>query len=61
MTIPLTTRAHTHLDQAMSFGWTSESMACDFAESALQAEGHFPEIAADAVALAWAERKRDKP
>ncbi len=61
MMTPLTTRAHTLLDQAFSFGWHTEAMACDYAESALQAEGHSPEIAADAVALAWEERKRDKP
>jgi hypothetical protein len=55
----LSQRAHALLEQAVSFGWKSESMACDYAEHALQAEGHGPEIAADAVARAWQERQDD--
>ena len=57
----LSQRAHALLDQAVSFGWKTEAMACDYAEHALQAEGHGPENAADAVALAWEGRKKEKP
>jgi hypothetical protein len=55
----LSQRAHTLLDQAISFGWHTEAMACDYAEHALQAEVHGPENAADAVARAWQERQDD--
>jgi len=52
-------RAHTLLDQAVSFGWTSEAMIRIITRYALQAEGYDPEIAADAVARAWQERQDD--
>jgi len=55
----LSQRAHALIAQAIKLEWDTEAMACDYAEHALQAEGHGPENAADAVARAWQERQDD--
>jgi len=54
------TEARRHIDAAMSFSWTCESMVCDYAAAALEAQGYDADLAADAVKAAWDEMAQQK-
>jgi hypothetical protein len=57
----LHTEARRHIDAARSFGWTCESMTCDYAQAALEAQGRDPDLAADAVRAVWDEMQQKEP
>jgi hypothetical protein len=54
----LHTEARRHIDADRSFGWTCESMTCDYAQAALEAQGRDPDLAADAVRAVWDEMQQ---
>ena len=56
-TIDHITRARHHIDTALSYGWTCESMVCDHALTAMEMEGHDADLAADAVQEVWQQLK----
>ena len=59
MTTDRHTEARRALDVALSIGYTCQSMACDYATAALEAQGYDADLAADAVRAAWDEMQKD--
>ena len=55
------TRALRHMREAQAAGWSTKALICDYAQSALEAEGFDETNAAPAIEVVWSRHFATMP